>query len=67
MSSDKDIPKDVASPSFMQKMTMKNFIVLVDYLLSTLMGNKELKMEKYLNFGHYGPILEGFDQDDTIP
>ena len=46
---------------------MKDFIAFVDYLLSTLMGNKELKMKEYLNFGYYGPVLDGFDQDDTIP
>ena len=51
----------------MVPLTKEDINALVEYLLSTLLGNKELKMQKYLSFGQYGPVLDGFDQDDTIP
>ena len=54
----------IAFPSLFKK---KDLLAIVEYLLSSLSGRKELKMANYPSFGNYGPVLKDFDQDDTLP
>ena len=63
----KDVPLAIRPIAFTKRLTKQDIAALVDYLFSTLSGRKELKMKKYLAFEFYGPVMDGFDQDDTLP
>ena len=63
----KGVPDSAALASFPKLLQKKDLSAIVEYLLSSLIGRKELKMADYPSFGSYGPVLAAFDQDDAIP